>query len=149
MAKYTDYKSMITDGILKVVVNPNCAEMMKQEFVEYVEGESLTYNYPVMEMYSNPRKSMQGGFISAAFDNTYGPFVVLVTGMISFTTLDLYVNYHKPIYEDDTLTVIASIKSQGKTIIHLVAEAFNKEKELIASSTSKIFLLPSEDEGPE
>ena len=147
MAKYTDYESLIADGILKVAVNPSCSATMKQEFVEYVEGESLTCNYPVMEMYSNPRKSMQGGFIAAAFDNTYGPLVVLLSGGINFVNLDLSVNYHKPIYENDTLSVIASVKSKGKTILNLVAEAFNMEKELIASSTTKIFLMTSKDFG--
>jgi uncharacterized protein (TIGR00369 family) len=141
VVKYTDFESMVKDGIMKVVDSPNCVELMKREFIEYIVGESVTCAYPVLEIYSNPRKAMQGGFISAAFDNTFGALVYLETKKIEMATIDLSVNYHKPIFENDKLIVAVNIKSLGKTIIHLTGEAYNNEKNLIATATTNIMIL--------
>ncbi|MEN6350911.1 MAG: PaaI family thioesterase [Syntrophomonas sp.] len=142
MVKYTDVDAMLRDGIVKKLETPlpNCVEIMKREFVEYVVGECVTCNYPVFEMYSNPRKAMQGGFISAAFDNTFGLLVYLITGQIEMASLDLCINYHCPIYENDVLTVTTHIKSRGKRIIHQVGDAYDSKRQLIASGTSSIYL---------
>ncbi|NPV92676.1 MAG: PaaI family thioesterase [Firmicutes bacterium] len=122
----------------------NCWDLMKPELVEYVEGKSMTFRFPVLEIYSNPRKSMQGGFISAAFDNSYGPLASVVTGQLEMASVDLCVNYHRPIFENDTLTVKVYIKSKGKNILHLTGEAFDSKDRLIASSVTNIMLLEKE-----
>lgn len=122
-------------------VRSNCVEIMKQEVIEYIEGESLTCTYPVQEIFSNPRNSMQGGFISAAFDNCFGSLVYFTTGTLNFATVDMDVNYHRPIYINDTLTITVYLKSLGKTIIHLIGEAFDSDKRLIASGTTNIYLI--------
>jgi acyl-CoA thioesterase FadM len=56
-------------------------------------------------------------------------------------TIDMAVNYHKPIFEHDRLEVVVQIKSLGKTIINLVGEAFDKEQNLIATAITNIILL--------
>lgn len=142
MVRYTDLQSMVGDEIISGLESrPNCVKLMQQEFVEYITGEKLTHAYPVLEIFANPRGGMQGGFISAAFDNTIGSLVCMVVKHMEFTTIDLNVSYHKPIYVNDKLTTTAYIKSQGKTIIHLTGEAYDKQKNLIATATSKYFIF--------
>lgn len=142
MIRYNDIESLVADGIIeKDHSMSNCVVVMKGEFVEYVTGVSTTFSYPVLEMFSNPRKSMQGGFISAAFDNTFGFMVYLSTKQVEMATIDLHISYHKPIFENDKLTVTVYIKSLGKTIIHLIGEAYDGEKNLIASASTNFFLL--------
>ncbi|MGI5921002.1 MAG: PaaI family thioesterase [Syntrophomonadaceae bacterium] len=142
MVKYTDIQSMVEDGIIDdIETKPNCVLFMKQEFVEYVVGESATYAYPVLEVYANPRGGMQGGFISAAFDNTFGALVHMITKHLQIVTLNLNVSYHKPIYVNDKLIVTAFLKSNGKTIMHLIGEAYDTHQNLIATATSSFFLL--------
>lgn len=141
MVVYRDIDSMLADGVVAPRQSPPCVEIMQREFVEYIVGNSLTCAYPVLPMYSNPRRSMQGGFIGAAFDNTFGMLVYLTTKTLDMATVDLDVNYHKPIFEKDQLVVTVSLKSLGKTIIHMVGEARNRENELIASATTNIYLL--------
>lgn len=141
MARYTEIESLVKAGIIKEHDSPNCVELMQRELIEYDEGVSLTCVYPVLEIYSNPRKSMQGGFIGAAFDNTFGALVYLTTNNMNMATIDLNVSYHKPIYENDRLTVTVYIKSLGRTLIHLTGEAFDQEGNLIASSTSNFLML--------
>jgi len=138
---YTDLEQMLADGIMEERPEPNCVKIMHREFVEYVVGKSVTCAFPVLEIYSNPRKSMQGGFIGAAFDNTFGTLVYLATKKMNMATIDMNVTYHKPIYENDRLIVTVYIRSLGKTIIHLVGEAYDTKGNLIASGTTNITLL--------
>jgi acyl-coenzyme A thioesterase PaaI-like protein len=142
MVKYNDLESMIKDGIIgKDRAQPNCVTLMQQEFVEYVVGERLTHAYPVLDIFSNPRGGMQGGFISAAFDNTFGAMVVLLINHLEIVTVDLNVNFHKPIYLNDKLIVTAYIKSQGNTRIHLIGDAYDGNKNLIATATANFYIL--------
>ncbi len=143
MTRYTDLDAMLRDGVVRQIdfPPPSCVEIMKREFVEYVVGESATCRYPVFEMYSNPRKAMQGGFISAAFDNTFGMLVYFVTQQIEMASLDLNIKYHRPIFENDVLTVKVRLKSQGNAIIHLDGDAYDEAKRLIASGTTSIYMM--------
>jgi len=146
MVRYTDLESMITDGIIDRIVqnlenSTNCIKLMNPKFIEYIVGESLTYSYPVLDIFSNPRKSMQGGFIAAAFDNIFGILVYITTKKIEMASIDISVNYLRPIFINDTLIVKAYLKSKGKIIVHLIGEAYDKEKNLIATASTNIMLL--------
>lgn len=142
MERYTDIEALLAAGKVKRsdIIPPNCVAVMQSEFIEYVVGKSITYDYLVLEMYSNPRKAMQGGFIAAAFDNTFGALTFLVTGKMEMATIDLSVSYHKPIFENDILTVTVFLQSKGKTIVNLRGEAYDRQKNLIATSTTNIML---------
>ena len=141
MKVYTDLEQMLVDGIMEERPEPNCVKIMHREFVEYVVGKSVTCAFPVLDIYSNPRKSMQGGFIGAAFDNTFGTLVYLTTKSLSIATIDMNINYHKSIYENDRLIITVFLRSLGKTIIHLVGEAYDSKGNLIASATTNITIL--------
>jgi acyl-coenzyme A thioesterase PaaI-like protein len=143
MARYTDLEVMRTK--FKFQTRPaNCRDTMKPQFVEYVEGESFTYNYPVLDMYLNPRRSMQGGFIAAAFDNAFGSLVYLTTGRMEMASVDLHVNFQRPIFENDTLTVKVYLKAKGKTIVHAFGDACDQSGNLIATAATNIMLLDRE-----
>lgn len=143
MVRYTDLEALLRDGVVKKPETspPNCVEIMKREFVEYVVGESATCRYPVLAMYSNPRKAMQGGFISAAFDNTFGMLVYFVTQQIEMASLDLNIKYHRPIFENDILTIKVRLKSRGNAIIHLDGDAYDEAGRLIASGNTSIYMM--------
>ncbi len=132
-------------GRLKDVANP-CAQLMQPKFIEYVENESITYEFPVLDIYLNPWKCMQGGLISAAFDNAFGALAILVTGKFTVTTIDLNLSYHRPIYADDTLTIKVYLKSKGKNILTMWGEAFDSGERLVATATSKLVILHKEPE---
>ncbi len=138
---YTDMQALVADGFVKEGDRAQCTQVMQQEIVEYVVGESLTCAYPVLEIYSNPRRAMQGGFIAAAFDNTFGALVYFTTKRLDMATIDMDINYHKPIYENDELSVKVEIKSLGKSIVHLLGEAYDSQKNLVATATTNIYLF--------
>ncbi|MDD2619515.1 MAG: PaaI family thioesterase [Syntrophomonadaceae bacterium] len=143
MQRYTDFESLLAARKVNKsdIVPPNCVKTMESEFVEYLVGKSITYDYPALEIFSNPRKAMQGGFIAAAFDNTFGSLTFLLTGKMEMATIDLSVSYHKPIFENDILRTTAILQSKGKTIVSLRGEAFDRNNNLIATSTTNIILL--------
>ncbi|MGI5912248.1 MAG: PaaI family thioesterase [Syntrophomonadaceae bacterium] len=141
MTRYTDLESMIAAGIVKGKLDPPCVQVMQRELVEYIPGESLTNAYPVLEMYSNPRKVMQGGFIAAAFDNTFGTYIYYTVNHLRMATIDLNLSFQNPIFVGDTLLVKAYIKKFGKTIVHMVGEAFDSKNKIIATSTTNVMIM--------
>ncbi len=121
---------------------PGCWSFMQPEFIEYVEGAGLTLSFPVLEVYSNPRGTMQGGFMAAAFDNTFGALLERVTNRNDMASIDLHVNYQRPIFVGDVLVVRAYIKSTGQTLAHLYAEGFDKSQgRLIATAASNLVFM--------
>lgn len=114
---------------------PNCSVLMKGEYVDYDSRVMLKIAFPVLEEYLNPMKSMQGGFVTAAFDNVFGPLSYLAA-RTPCTTLDLHTNYIRSINAGDILTVTAKIVSRGISAMHLAGEAVNGKGKLIATCTS-------------
>lgn len=144
MIKYT--KEFLANakkqGIEDVIISkfPNCVDVMEPTFVQYMPDELFEIRFPVLEWYLNPFNAMQGGFISAAFDNAYGLLNKMATRKEA-VSLDLNTNYHKPIYKNDTLTVKVYMKHKGNTIVNMYAEAFNNDSQLIATSDSKMMIM--------
>jgi acyl-coenzyme A thioesterase PaaI-like protein len=146
VARFTSIEQMAGKYTFPSVKHPQCREVMQPEFVEFVEGESITYRFPVLDMYANPRNSMQGGFIGAAFDNTFGGLVYLSTGKLEMASIDMYLNYHRPIFVGDYLYIKAMLKSKGRTVVHMLGEAWDGKNRLVATATTNIMLLGNQYE---
>jgi uncharacterized protein (TIGR00369 family) len=119
---------------------PKCFTHMHAEFVEYESRQMLKVSVPVLEEYLNPMKAMQGGFITAAFDNTFGPLSYLAARHPCIT-LQIQTNYIRPILAGDTLTVTARVVSRGGNTMYLSAEAHNSKGKLVATATTHMALL--------
>jgi acyl-coenzyme A thioesterase PaaI-like protein len=114
---------------------PNCLVAMKAEVVHYESRTSLTVKFPVLEESLNPLRTMQGGFIVAAFDNVFGP--------LSYA-MNLSAQFIRPILPGDWLTITAKIVSRGNQILYMTAEAFNEKGKLIATGSANAMMLKSE-----
>ncbi|HOQ09826.1 MAG TPA: PaaI family thioesterase [Syntrophomonadaceae bacterium] len=121
---------------------PYCFSYMQGRILDFIEGESLTISFPVMKNYLNPNGSMQGGFITAAFDNVFGPLCYTATKTTATTTINIITSYHRPIYEGDELIITATVKNKGRTKIHMTAEAYNQENKLVATASCDYIRLP-------
>jgi len=122
---------------------PPCFVNMKARLVEYKPGVSLTVAFPVFEIYLNPGGSMQGGIITAAFDNVFGPLCAIASGTPKSAMVDINTSYHRPVFPGDELAVMARVKSKGKRIIHMEGEAYNRDKKLVASASCDYMILNS------
>ncbi|NLB51566.1 MAG: PaaI family thioesterase [Syntrophomonadaceae bacterium] len=127
----------------KVERRPECSVLLDQKTREYIPGKSLVDDYPVAEKFLNLAGSMQGGFIVAAFDNTFGQLCYLITEKVPIATIDINTTFHRPILKNDTLKITARVQAKGKTTLHLVGEAVNKEGKLIASAATNYMVLRS------
>lgn len=132
------------EGLEKVLKekHANCFGVMKPKIMEYVHKKSLTIAFPVLEEYLNPDGRMQGGFITAAFDNAFGALCFYeVKDLALPATIDISTSYQRPIFMGDELIITVNIKSMGNTIVHMTGDAKNKEGKLVATSTTNIMLL--------
>lgn len=102
---------------------PACFISMQGELIEYQEEtDELTCAFPVMPEYLNPSKTMQGGYIAAAFDNVFGPLSLLAGGKTSVTT-NMQVTYHRPIWAGSKLVVNARVVKKGSKTLYMEAAA--------------------------
>lgn len=128
---------------------PPCFSFMQSQVIDFEEGRRLTVSFPVLENYLNPGGTMQGGFITAAFDNVFGPLCYSATHTTFTTTVNIITSYHRPIFTGDELIITAEVKTQGKTKIHMTAEAYNRENKLIATATTDYIYINRSNNGNE
>ncbi|MCK9408295.1 MAG: PaaI family thioesterase [Bacteriovoracaceae bacterium] len=121
-------------------IQPNCFTWMNVSVRHYESRTSLTIDIPVAEEMLNPMRVMQGGFITAAFDNAFGP-LSYVAARNPCTTLDLHTQYIRPIAVGDRLTVSVRVVSRGPVSIHLSGEAHNSKGKLVATCTSNMIVM--------
>ena len=127
-----------------VTLPPKCHEFLEGKFVNYVEGESLTMTFPLYEKYSNPVGVVLGGFIPLFFDSTMGPLAYLIAKK-PVSSLDLNTTFISPLRAAEKEVIItASFVSMSKSYLILEGKAYNSNKKLIATGTSrlKIFDFP-------
>ena len=154
---YNDFELLIKDGIInkgmlesigininenQIKGDNNCVALFQPEFIQFIPGESVSYNFSVLNQYLNPRKTMNGGYIASAFDLTFGGlFFLECKDIVNVVTIDMAVNYHKPVHENDILTITAKFKNSGKRLTHMIGEAVNQKGQLIASATTNLIVV--------
>ncbi len=121
---------------------PNCFVAMKAEFADYESRRSLTVTFPVLEESLNPLRTMQGGFLVAAFDNVFGPLSYLAA-RFPCVTISLHTQFIRPVEAGDRLTVRAVVLSRGARILQMTGEAFNAKNRLVATATATAALAKS------
>jgi acyl-coenzyme A thioesterase PaaI-like protein len=104
------------------------------------EAASLTVRFPVLEKDLNPYRTMQGGMIAAAIDNTLGPLSMLVAPPNVTRTLE--VTYHRPITLDlETFLVTARLVSREKRFLKFTAEVTTEHGLKLARAKAVHFIV--------
>jgi len=142
--KEADRKEYRPYGNLNVELGtpPPCYLHMEATLVDYDPAKGLTVAFPVLKAYLNPAGTMQGGFITAAFDNVFGPLCYLASGTPASAMVDINNTFHRPAFAGDELTITARVKTKGRTIIHMEGEAYNQDNKLVASANCNYMLTP-------
>jgi uncharacterized protein (TIGR00369 family) len=118
---------------------PNCFRSMNGEFLDYRSRSLIRARFPVKEEMLNPMRRMQGGFITAAFDNVFGPLSYAAARTLC-STVDIQTHFLRGVEANDTLTIEARVVTRSATIMHLSAEAFNAKGKLVATSTTNMII---------
>lgn len=99
---------------------------MDGEFIDFVEGESLTVRFQNKERYMNPLGFMQGGIIVAAMDNAIASLSYMLAP--PNITKEIYTTFKRPVVQSDRyIDVIASVIEKTSTHIVLQAEVRNEK----------------------
>ncbi len=118
---------------------PNCFRSMKGEFLDYRSREMLKVRFPVQDEMLNPVLRMQGGFITAAFDNVFGPLSYAAAHAVC-STIDIQTQFLRGIEAGDYLTVEGRVVTRGSTTMHLAADGVNGKGKLVATCTANMII---------
>jgi uncharacterized protein (TIGR00369 family) len=130
-----ELQSLSRGHALGVTFPPNCFVAMQAKFAEYESRRSLAVAFPVLEESLNPLRTMQGGFIVAAFDNVFGPLSYLAA-RVPCVTLNLNTQFVRPIEFGDRLTVRVTVVSRNAQVLQMTGEAFNSRNKLVATASA-------------
>lgn len=116
---------------LKDRVPPPCFKEMEASFLDYEDGIRLVVRIPNHPRYQNPLGFMQGGFITAAVDNTMGPLSFLASPPNVTTQLD--VSFLRPVAATDAyIDVDARVVHKTRRNLLMTAEVKNPKGALVA-----------------
>lgn len=114
---------------------------LQASFLEHVPGESMKMKFKLQEKHENPGGVILGGYFSAYFDATMGPFSFMETGMWT-VSLDINVCFIKPLKVSDGEVIIhARLISKTKSNIIMHAEAYKGNNVLVATCTSRMLIM--------
>jgi len=108
---------------------------MEGEFIDLVEGISLTARFPNKDRYMNPMGFMQG----AAIDNTVSPLSFMLGSQNITQTIST--TFKRPIKKTDRFIIVkASMIEKIETHIVMQAEVKNDSGKLMANGIPKCVL---------
>ncbi len=121
-------------------IPPNSSQELKGKMVEYNKGKSLIAVFPVQEKHTNPMGFLQGGILSALFDDTVGPLSYLIAKRPVVTT-GFNVQFIRGIKPGAHVIIKAEVVSKTTSTILFQAEAFNDSGKLVAIMTSHNYIM--------
>jgi acyl-coenzyme A thioesterase PaaI-like protein len=118
------------------LIPPPVFETMGGEFIDFDQDAGvLKTHFPVLHKFLNPYKTMQGGIVAAAVDNTLGPLSMLVAQ--PNVTRRLEMKYSKPVTPDmEFITVEGKFLGQDGERLNFSAEVRDRDGTLLARAKS-------------
>jgi uncharacterized protein (TIGR00369 family) len=119
---------------------PPVAVLIGMRMVSFGGGEA------VLEMkadrrHHNPMGTVHGGVICDIADAAMGyAFASTLESGESFTTLELKINFLRPVFED-TLTARGKVAHRGKTVGLVECDVVNREGKVVARASSTCSVL--------
>lgn len=114
-------------------------------FSKWLNGKLIKAQYGVIELefevrdeMANPTGLLHGGMQCALMDDTIG-MTTATLGYEGFPiTIDFHVDYLGKVEIGKTVRVIGKIVREGRNVIHAVGEIYDKDGNLISTSTSNL-----------
>jgi acyl-coenzyme A thioesterase PaaI-like protein len=116
---------------------------MQGELLAFDEAAgTLSARFPVLESQLNPYHTLQGGFMAAAADNTFGPLSLLVAPPNVTRRMELV--YNRPAsLETGYILVRARLVSQNERQLELTADILDPLGHRLARARATHWILPS------
>lgn len=97
--------------------------------------------FDVLEWELNPEGGLHGGIIAAQFDTAFGLLTHYYAKQNMITTVQLAVNYLKPILPGDCIHYRIKANSRGRTLVSVTGEAFLEREHILAATGSGTFMI--------
>lgn len=111
------------------------------EYLEVVPGKKIKGKVLFQKRFTNPIKTFQGGILSAAMDDHFGP-LSYITAEKPCTTLSLNVTFLKPFTEKMGHCLIeAEVLQKTKSFIFMRAVVLSPDGEMLAHGESHVAIL--------
>jgi len=125
----------LEDMIQGKVPPPPIAQLLGFKITNYCEG-CTTIEMEATEKYWNPMKTLHGGIYCDLADAAMGfSFFTTLKDDEMFTTVDLRINYLKPV-TTGKLIASSNIIKRGKRLGYMECEIVNEQGKLVAKASS-------------
>jgi len=129
------YQKYIEDLIQGKVSPPPVAELLGLKVTDFCDG-CTTVEMEATEKHWNPMKTLHGGIYCDLADMAMGfSFLTTLNKDELFTTVDLRMNYLKPVMKGKLIASSKIIK-RGKRLGYIECEIVNDQGELVAKASS-------------
>lgn len=126
---------------MNLKIPPPAHKDLQATFIEHITGQSMKMKFKLQEKHENPGGVILGGYFSAYFDATMGPFSFMETGMWT-VSLDINVCFIKPLMVSDEEVIIhARLISKTKSNLIIHGEAYKGDNVLVATCTSRMLII--------
>jgi len=116
------------------------AELLGIRGLEVIEGR-VVVEMDATRQYANQMGTLNGGILCTLADTALAcAFATTLEEGESFTTLDLKMNFLKPVWTA-TLRAVGTVKKKGQTIGLVECDIFDEQDSLVGSATSTCMVL--------
>ena len=134
------------DKIEDFLIPPPVFKLMHGEFLTIdIKAKLIITRFPILAEYQNPYRTMQGGMVAAAVDNTLGPLSMLVAP--PNVTRRLEMKYSQPITTDlEYITVEGILIKRDGRRLTFRADVRDQEGKLLARGKSFHWIIDENEE---
>jgi acyl-coenzyme A thioesterase PaaI-like protein len=137
-------KAQLNDQGIDIQLPPPSQLELQIEYLEVAPGKKIKGKVLFQKRFTNPIKTYQGGMLTAAMDDHFGP-LSYITAERPCTTLSLNTTFIKPFTEKMGHCIIeAEVLQKTKSFIFMRATVYSPEGELLAHGDSHVAILREE-----
>jgi len=141
LKKLAQTKAQLNAQGVDVQLPPLSQLELQIEYLEVFPGKKIKGKIPFQKRFSNPIKTFQGGFLTAAMDDHFGP-LSYITAERPCTTLSLNSTFLKPFTEKMGHCIIeAEVLQKTKSFIFMRAVVLSPDGEMLAHGESHVSIL--------
>lgn len=137
-------KGVFNDQGIDIQLPPPSQLELQIEYLEVIPGKKIKGRVPFQKRFTNPIKTYQGGFLTAAMDDHFGP-LSYITAEKPCTTLSLNTTFLKAFTESMGYCIVeAEVLQKTKSFIFMRATLTSPDGDILAHGESHVAILRDE-----
>ncbi|HLV40873.1 MAG TPA: PaaI family thioesterase [Brumimicrobium sp.] len=137
---------MIDEKVLNMYKASNNFGAFLEMDLEVIEDGEVKYTIEIKDKHLATPIAAHGGAIAALIDGTLGVAALTISGKSGnvVSTVELHVNYLKPVILGDRLVSVGKVISAGKRLLYVEAAVTNQNGVLVAKASGTFNAYPAE-----